>query len=45
MFLYIYSSWILKLIKDGLKKELSTKDLYKVLEDDSAALIGKKLEK
>ncbi|XP_027849264.2 probable multidrug resistance-associated protein lethal(2)03659 isoform X1 [Aphis gossypii] len=38
-------SWILKLIKKGLKKELDLIDLYTILEEDSSALLGNKLEK
>ncbi|XP_008186888.2 probable multidrug resistance-associated protein lethal(2)03659 [Acyrthosiphon pisum] len=38
-------SWIMKLIKNGLKKELDLIDLYTILEEDSSALLGNKLEK
>ncbi|CAI6363288.1 unnamed protein product [Macrosiphum euphorbiae] len=37
--------WILKFIKKGLKKELDLVDLYNVLDDDSSALLGSKLQK
>ncbi|XP_022166672.1 probable multidrug resistance-associated protein lethal(2)03659 [Myzus persicae] len=38
-------SWMFKLIKKGLKKELDLIDLYRILEEDSSALLGNKLEK
>lgn len=41
----IFLSWILKLIKKGLKKELDLIDLYTILDEDSSALLGNKLEK
>jgi len=43
--LFIFLSWILKLIKKGLKTELDLIDLYTILEEDSSELLGNKLEK
>ncbi|CAI6361191.1 unnamed protein product [Macrosiphum euphorbiae] len=37
--------WILKFIKKGLKQEFDLVDLYNVLDDDSSALLGSKLQK
>lgn len=45
MWIYFFLSWILKLIKKGLKTELDLIDLYTILEEDSSALLGNKLEK
>jgi len=38
-------SWILKLVKKGLKKDLDLIDLYTILDEDSSAALGNKLEK
>jgi len=41
----LFLSWILRFIKKGLKKELDLIDLYTILEEDSSAVLGNKLEK
>ncbi|CAI6361980.1 unnamed protein product [Macrosiphum euphorbiae] len=45
IFEIITYSWILKLVKKGLQKELDVIDLYTILEEDSSALLGTKLKK
>jgi len=45
MCIFLFESWILKLIKKGLKKDLDSIDLYTILDEDSAASLGNKLEK
>lgn len=40
----LYFSWILKLVRKGLKKELDVIDLYTILDEDSSALLGSKLK-
>ncbi|XP_029346622.1 probable multidrug resistance-associated protein lethal(2)03659 [Acyrthosiphon pisum] len=45
IFEIITFSWILKLVKKGLKKELDVIDLYTILDEDSSALLGSKLKK
>ncbi|XP_060849436.1 ATP-binding cassette sub-family C member 4-like isoform X2 [Rhopalosiphum padi] len=45
LFEIITFSWILKLVQKGLKKELDVIDLYTILDEDSSALLGSKLEK
>ncbi|VVC32175.1 Hypothetical protein CINCED_3A023482 [Cinara cedri] len=41
----ITHSWIIQLIKKGLEKDLGLNDLYAILDEDSSALLGNKLEK
>ncbi|XP_022166667.1 probable multidrug resistance-associated protein lethal(2)03659 isoform X2 [Myzus persicae] len=43
--IFIILRWILNFVKKGLKKELDLIDLYEVLDDDSSALLGNKLQK
>lgn len=43
--MFLFYSWILKLVKKGLKKELDVIDLYTILDEDSSALLGSKLKK
>ncbi|XP_050059315.1 probable multidrug resistance-associated protein lethal(2)03659 isoform X2 [Aphis gossypii] len=44
IFEIITFSWILKLVRKGLKKELDVIDLYTILDEDSSALLGSKLK-
>ncbi|XP_016663044.1 probable multidrug resistance-associated protein lethal(2)03659 [Acyrthosiphon pisum] len=45
IFEIITYGWILKFIKKGLKKEFDLADLYNILDGDSSALLGNKLQK
>ena len=42
---FIILRWILNFIEKGLKKELDLIDLYNILDSDSSALLGNKLQK
>lgn len=42
---FVFSSWIIQLIRKGLNKDLGLNDLYAILDEDSSALLGNRLEK
>ncbi|XP_015372663.1 PREDICTED: probable multidrug resistance-associated protein lethal(2)03659 [Diuraphis noxia] len=45
IFEIITFSWILEIVKKGLKQDLDIIDLYKILNEDSSELLGNKLHK